>query len=120
MYNKNRLRAGSIRVNDSTEGETIEQKIERVVNNGDPITDGAPIIYTERKDGVLPGFDVRTDRFEVAIEAMDKVDGSNKAKRAKGIEDREKLLKDLADKQNGKSGDVGNESTQGTNGDSSK
>ena len=32
-----------------------------------------PTIYTEKKDGVLPEYDIRTDRFEVAIEAMDKI-----------------------------------------------
>jgi hypothetical protein len=68
-------------VNNSVEGETIEEKIERVVNNNEPITDGAPIIYTDRRDGVLPAYDIRTDRFEVAIEAMDKVSASQLAKR---------------------------------------
>ena len=46
-----------------------------------PITDGAPIIYTERKEGVIPAYDVRTDRFEIAVEAMGKVVKSNIAKR---------------------------------------
>lgn len=32
-----------------------------------------PSIYTEKKDGVLPGYDIRTDRFEVAREAMEKL-----------------------------------------------
>ena len=62
------------------EGETIEQKINRVVNNKEPITDGAPIIYTERKAGVQPAYNIRTDRFEIAIEAMDKVAKTNLAK----------------------------------------
>ena len=55
------------------EGETIETKVNRIVNNGEPITDGAPIIYTERKDGVLPEYDIRTDRWDITIDAMDKV-----------------------------------------------
>ena len=33
------------------EGEFIEEKVARVVENKEPIEDGAPIIYTERKDG---------------------------------------------------------------------
>ena len=32
---------------------------------------GAPIIYTERKDGVLPAYDIRTDRWEIAQKAME-------------------------------------------------
>lgn len=35
-----------------------------------------PTIYTEKKDGVLPEYDIRTDRFEVAIDAIDKINQS--------------------------------------------
>lgn len=62
------------------EGETIEKKVARVVENNEPITDGAPIIYTEKKDGVLPQYDIRTDRWDIALEAMDKVNQANIAK----------------------------------------
>lgn len=71
----------SIEHNDSYEGERIESKIERIVNNNEPIKDGAPLIYTERKDGVLPETNIRTDRWEIAINAMDKVSMSVRAKR---------------------------------------
>jgi len=63
------------------EGEPIELKIERIVSNKEPISDGAPSIFTERKDGVVSAYNIRTDRFEVAAEAMDKVAGSIQAKR---------------------------------------
>lgn len=62
------------------EGESIEKKVRRVVENKEPITDGAPIIFTEKKDGVLPQFNIRTDKWDIAIEAMDKVQGSRIAK----------------------------------------
>ena len=55
------------------EAESIEEKVRRVVNQNEPIEDGAPIIFQERGDGVKPEFNIRTDRWEVAIEAMDKV-----------------------------------------------
>ena len=45
---------------ESYEGETIEQKVERIVNNNEPITDSAPQIFTERKDGVQAAYNVRT------------------------------------------------------------
>ena len=70
-----------LNINNSFEGETIEQKMERVIENNEPITDSAPIVYTERKDGVLPQYDIRTDRFEIAIDAMDKVSKTHVAKR---------------------------------------
>lgn len=55
------------------EGEPIEQKIRRILDEKEPITDGAPIIYTEKKDGVRPEFNIRTDKWDIAIQAMDKV-----------------------------------------------
>lgn len=68
---------------DLIEGETIEDKCKRLVESKEPITDGAPILYTERKDGVLPAYDIRTDRWEIAQEAMDKnrkaIDAKRKA-----------------------------------------
>lgn len=67
------------------EGETIEQKMRRAMDNQEPIKDGAPLIYTERKEGVRPEFNPRTDRFEIAVEAMDKVTKSKLAKRSAKI-----------------------------------
>lgn len=52
------------------EGESIETKVERVVQNKEPIEDGAEIIYTEKKQGVQPQYDIRTDKWEIAQEAM--------------------------------------------------
>lgn len=68
-------------INNSLEGESIEAKVCRIVNNGEPISDGAPLIYTERKDGVKDEYNIRTDRFEIALNAMDYVTASNRAKR---------------------------------------
>lgn len=62
------------------EGETIETKVSRIINEKAPIEDGAPIIFTDRAEGVLPAYDIRTDRWDLAVDAMDKV---NKAKIAK-------------------------------------
>ena len=55
------------------EGEYIEEKVRRITENGEPIEDGAPIIYTERKTGVNPEYNIRTDRFMIAMEAMGKI-----------------------------------------------
>lgn len=85
VYNKSKMKSVEL-----VEGETIEQKIERIVNNNEPITDGAPEIFTERKDGVISAYNIRTDRWEIACEAMDKVQGSVQARRdakAKAVEE---------------------------------
>lgn len=81
MYKKQQPDKTGYIVNTSYNGETIEQKIRRIVNNKEPISDGAPLIYTERKNGVEPQYDIRTDRWEVAIDAMDTVSKTHKAKR---------------------------------------
>lgn len=60
-----------------TEGETIETKVRRIVEEKEPISDTAPIIYTNREAGVIAGYNIRTDRFDIALSAMDQV---NKAK----------------------------------------
>ena len=62
------------------EGESIENKVQRITENNEPITDGAPIIYTNRDDGVLPAYNIRTDRWDVAQAAMDAVNQANLAK----------------------------------------
>lgn len=61
-------------------GESIETKVKRITENNEPITDGAPIIYTNRDDGVLPAYNIRTDRWEIAQQAMDAVNQANLAK----------------------------------------
>lgn len=87
MYKQKRPpNRSNIKVNTSYEGETIEKKVARITNNKEPITDGAPLIYTDRKMGVQPEYDIRTDRFEIAVEAMDKVSKAQRAKREPKIE----------------------------------
>ena len=81
MYkNKTNNRTG-FKVNNSVEGETIENKIERIVTQKEPIKDGAERIYTDRKDGVQPAYNIKTDRFELAVEGMDSIHRSALAKR---------------------------------------
>lgn len=75
-------------MNESYQGERIEQKIQRITNNKEPIKDGAPLIYTDRSEGVKEAYDIRTDRWEVAVDAMDKVSKTHLAKREQRIGER--------------------------------
>lgn len=104
MYKKNKMTKTSIELNQSVEGETIEMKIERIKNSKEPIKDGAPLQYTERKDGVIPAYNIRTDKGELAIEATDKL-LKNELKR------RQDLIKEMSKKEDKK--DDKAESTQG-------
>lgn len=106
MYKQNKPNKTSVKVNKSYEGERIEEKINRIVNNKEPIKDGAPIIFTDRSDGVPVQYNVRTDRFEVAIDAMDSVSKAHIAKRQHRMEERKKTLGEQA-KENMKKEDIG-------------
>lgn len=74
-----RSRRGCINNPDLTyQAEPREIKLRKIINGeANNMEDGVfPTIYTEKKDGVQPEFDIRTDRFEVAIDAMDKINQS--------------------------------------------
>lgn len=60
------------------EAEPREVKLRKIINGeSNNMEDGVfPTIYTEKKDGVQPEFDIRTDRFEVALDAIDKINQS--------------------------------------------
>ena len=106
-YNKSKIRSV-----DTFEGEPIELKIERIVSNKEPITDGAPSIFTERKEGVVSAYNIRTDRWEIAADAMDLVSKSKEAKReqrAKAKQDKKDAKVIEISKKNS-----GAESTEGT------
>lgn len=70
------------------EAEPREVKLRKIINGETSnMEDGVfPTIYTEKKDGVQPEFDIRTDRFEVAIDAIDKINQSvaNQVAKSKG------------------------------------
>lgn len=74
-----RSRSGCINNPDLTyQAEPREVKLRKIMNReANNMEDGVfPTIYTEKKDGVRPEYDIRTDRFEVAIDAIDKINQS--------------------------------------------
>lgn len=70
-----------LKVNQSFEGETIETQLKRMMDGETIETKGKPLLYTEKKDGVLPETNIRSDRFQLAQDAIDYVNRSNIAKR---------------------------------------
>lgn len=72
---------GRITVIPDQEGESIEEMLRRMQTSGEKIEGGARIEYTDRKDGVHKEHDIRTDRFEVARQATDKINASHFAQR---------------------------------------
>lgn len=68
-----------IEVFNKYEAEPLEVKLRRKMRGGkvdEEEGDGKTwaIAYTEKKDGVRPEYDIRTDRFEIAREAMETVE----------------------------------------------
>lgn len=100
MYKQTLYGTSDLEINESTVGETIEMKVERIVNNGEGVEDGAPSIYTERAMGILPEYDIRTDKWDLALDAMDKVHKQDVKKRMTSIEERQKALEEMKKKDN--------------------
>lgn len=63
------------------EGQSIEDRCKKLVETGEPIKDTSPLIYTPKDKGVMPQYDVRADKWDIAQNAMDRV---NKERIAKG------------------------------------
>ena len=73
MYKVPQRTITSIEKNDSVEGETIEQQIQRMINNGEVLGEEKDMIYTKPSEGVVYGTDIRGDKQEKAIEMTEKV-----------------------------------------------
>lgn len=70
-------------------GESIEEKVRKVTADNTNIEAISPIIYTERKDGVLPEYNIRTDKWDIAQQAMNTIAIGTRDKR----KEREKVDK---------------------------
>lgn len=69
-------------VTPTEKGESIEEMLRRLTANKEPIPQNVPPIYTPKADGVIPDYDIRADRFDVAMEARDKFAASKIAESA--------------------------------------
>ena len=107
MARRNIIERTSIIRNDSKEGLTIETELFKISSQKEPMPErGAIEMITQRRSvGVEAGNNIRTDRFDVAIDAQDKVVRARIAKRDEAIK-----LKDSKDKK-----DIGGASQQSEN-----
>ncbi|AXH74035.1 MAG: hypothetical protein [Microviridae sp.] len=81
MYKKPIYQQTTIDLDNTKPGETIENKVTRLIENKEPIKDGAPIIFTDRAHGVNPAYNIRTDRWEIAVDALTRIEKSKTAKK---------------------------------------
>lgn len=110
MYQQNIPQETGFNLPQLEEGESIETKLERMIANKEPITGegNVELIFTERKEGVLPSYNIKTDRWLHAIDATDALSRQKLAQR-------EAKIVDMKKPEGGeKGGEVGGtESTQG-------
>ena len=94
---------------ETKQGITKEQQVARIMDNQADMERTAPLIYTERKEGVNSAYNIRTDRFEIANEAMEKGTKSALAERENRAIEKENKLKLIRGQEDGKP-----DSVQGT------
>lgn len=63
----------TIKCHEQYPAETLEQKLERIFNNGETPDGSAPLTYTEKDEGIPASMNVRSDKWEYAAEAADKI-----------------------------------------------
>ena len=80
-----------LNINESYEAKSLEAELRKVMEEKSPITSISPEIFTERKEGVMPEYDIRTDKWEVAEKAMEKVSQTQIAARKKADKTEDKL-----------------------------
>lgn len=103
MYKVPNYKKSSIQVTSNEIGTHIHEKVKAIIEQGDN-TNEAPLIYTDKADGVMAGYNIRTDKWEVAIEAMDAI---NKVRFAKGEARRGKVVEMKPENTNSKTEENG-------------
>lgn len=91
MYNARNKTEWGITVSKIQIGESMINKMQRILESGEPINEGSPKIYQERSDGINPLTNIRTDRMELATNARDADAKGRIAKR----DERAKALEEL-------------------------
>lgn len=108
MYKERIYNRTSLSRNEGVEGETIEMMMERALQNtGDTKMLEVPnkeLIYQAREEGINPAYNVKTDKFEEAIKATDKVTAHMRAKTNEKVKQREELLKPKEPEKTGNEG----------------
>lgn len=66
----------SINQDNTYTAEPLIYKLRRMTETNEPIKPETTIVYTEKAQGVMPAYDIRTDKFDVAQEAQDKYQAS--------------------------------------------
>lgn len=66
--------------------EKLEISLQQAIEKGEPIKMDRQIIFTDAKDGVIPEYDIRTDKFDKAIGKIEKTQQAIQTKMQEAIE----------------------------------
>lgn len=72
-----------------TVGKSLEEELNEATTSKKPIEMTTELIFTNEKDGVLPQYNVRTDKQEIAIDIANKHEASDAMKGLLDNEDEE-------------------------------
>lgn len=72
MYKPSAYSTNKIKRNVSKEGQPLEKRLQKMKEGKERITAEAPILFFDKKDGVRPETNIRADRFDIALEAIEK------------------------------------------------
>lgn len=70
------------------QAKSIEREMEEIITQKKPIENAAPLMYTEKKDGVIEDFDIRTDKWEAMQRAATYVNEQKREYRKAEMEGR--------------------------------
>lgn len=70
----------SIDCRPKNKGLSIEETVRRAIATNSPLEGNAAPIFTAAEDGVRPEYDIRTDKQDIALQAMDKYQASDAMK----------------------------------------
>ena len=76
IKSKQPYKAGQITRECDTIGKSLEEELREATASKKPIEMTTELIFTNQKDGVLPQYDVRTDKQEIAIDIANKHEAS--------------------------------------------
>lgn len=77
---RKRVPAGTIKINTSYPAQPIEAVIRKAIAQGEPIGEGVPALFPPDEGTTAAEHDIRTDKFDVAMSSLDKVQAARTAK----------------------------------------
>lgn len=90
----------SITCNESETGERIEDKVERIMFAGEAINDSAQLVYNSREDGIDAATNIRTDKWDLALDAMSEIGRRTELERTEAVRNNMSVVKENEVKEN--------------------